>query len=201
MVARLVFCSPDHPPVLHYRIIPHKMRWSHLLSSTLALAEVASARRTSRHVGNFEKRLERGGRAAPAEALPLTTRENLQHAGKRDNTTGFQFLTDSTASECAKIPPRAATCNSAGACKAVRSGSLIPQPYCFRVLGQRHRNPGCRLRRWRELRRPDPRDDGRRWRLSVLLVLSVDESRCREGDSHLAEWRRKHSHSSFLVHS
>lgn len=75
------------------------MRWSHLLSSTLALAGAASAGRSTRHVGNFEKRLERGGRAAPAEAVPVKTREHFAHLGKRDNTTDFQFLTNSTASK------------------------------------------------------------------------------------------------------
>lgn len=74
------------------------MRWSNLLSSTLALTGAASAARSTRHVGNFEKRFERGGRAAPGADSPLKTREHIQ-MGKRDNTTEFQFLTNSTASK------------------------------------------------------------------------------------------------------
>lgn len=84
------------------------MRWSNLLSSTLALTGAASAARSTRHVGNFEKRLERGGRAAAAvEApLPFNSREHVQ-VGKRDNTTQHQFLTNSTASKLALLRPDA----------------------------------------------------------------------------------------------
>lgn len=74
------------------------MRWSNLLSSTLAFTGAASAARSTRHVGNFEKRLERGGRAAQPAETPLKTRDHVQ-MGKRDNTTQFQFLTNSTASK------------------------------------------------------------------------------------------------------
>ncbi|KAJ4415284.1 hypothetical protein N0V82_007446 [Gnomoniopsis sp. IMI 355080] len=73
------------------------MRWSNLLSSTLALTGAASAARSTRHVGNFEKRLERSGRGASVgDDARLRTREHV-HMGKRDNTTQPQFLTNSTA--------------------------------------------------------------------------------------------------------
>lgn len=80
--------------------MPLKMRWSKILSSALALTGAVSAGRSPRHIGTFEKRLQRSGHALPAEAAPLKIREENIHAGKRaDNTTGFQFLTDSTASK------------------------------------------------------------------------------------------------------
>lgn len=76
------------------------MRWSQFLAH-LALSGAASASRSTRHVGNFEQRLARGGRSAPAVDMPLASRE-YHGMGKRDNTT-FQFLTNSTASKQEEI--------------------------------------------------------------------------------------------------
>lgn len=71
------------------------MRWSQFLPA-LALTGAASAGRSTRHVGNFEKRFARDGRSAPAMDVPLKSRE-YQGMRKRDNTT--LFLTNATASK------------------------------------------------------------------------------------------------------
>lgn len=104
-------------PLVHTVTYIFKMRWSTLLSSTLALTGAASAARSTRHVGNFEKRLERSGRAASAvDDARLKTREHV-HMGKRDNTTQPQFLTNSTASKQA---------TSHELTRDAKSGSLDP---------------------------------------------------------------------------
>lgn len=72
------------------------MRWSQLLPA-LAFTGAASAARSTRHVGNFEKRFERAGRSAPTVNKPLKNRE-YQTMHKRDNTTSL-FLTNATASK------------------------------------------------------------------------------------------------------
>ncbi|KAF3760780.1 hypothetical protein M406DRAFT_73241 [Cryphonectria parasitica EP155] len=69
------------------------MRWSHLLCP-LALAGAACARRSTRHVSAFDKRRAEAGRSVPEVDLPKKRQEH--HGYKRDNTTEYQFLTNTT---------------------------------------------------------------------------------------------------------
>lgn len=66
------------------------------LLSALALAGIAAAGRSTRHVGGFADRLQKSGRSIAADK-PLMPRD-FQATAKRA-TAGSQFLTNTTASK------------------------------------------------------------------------------------------------------
>lgn len=73
------------------------MRASQLISTLALTATTALAGRSTQHVGNFAKRLERAGRSPPVVEPPVMKRDHQGHT-KRANTT-TQFLTNATASK------------------------------------------------------------------------------------------------------
>lgn len=73
------------------------MRASQLILTLAVATTTALAGRSTQHVGNFAKRLERAGRSPPVMEPPVMKREYQGHA-KRANTT-TQFLTNATASK------------------------------------------------------------------------------------------------------
>lgn len=73
------------------------MRASQLISTLALAATAALAGRSTQHVGNFAKRLERAGRSPPVVGSPEVKRESPAHA-KRANTTSL-FLTNATESK------------------------------------------------------------------------------------------------------
>lgn len=100
-----------------------KMRASQLLSTLALTATAALAGRSTQHVGNFVKRLERAGRSPPVVEPLVVKRENQHEHAKRANTTTL-FLTNSTASKLHDCCPQFSSLASIQLCGQLGANPL-----------------------------------------------------------------------------